>query len=153
MRRRSPIPLLLAAALLAVVPALTGCAPSTEGPLPGISVPADRDEWTRQFVIDFMTARASGDEAAARRFLSPTAGEQYASGAGGLTLTGGVTGFDAWALLAVAAADPSSYEVRVRVEEGDEAWEELLFVGVGPGPDGVSRELTVRGAERRAPPG
>lgn len=142
--------LLVLIALFAV-----GCgAPAVEGPLPGTTVPADRDEWTREFVLDFMEARASGDEAAARLFLSPTAGEQYDGRAGGLTLTGDGEGFEAWALLAVERADASSSEVRVRVEATDgEAWEELLFVGVGPGPDSVDREMTVRGAERRPAPG
>jgi hypothetical protein len=155
MRSKQKSPLFLAVSLLTVALVLAGCgAPAVEGPLPGTTIPADRDEWTNRFVLDFMAARAAGDEAAARLFLSPTAGEQFASGAGGLTLTGDGAGFATWALLAVEAADSSSSEVRVRVESAaDEAWEELLFVGVGPGPDGADRELTVRGAERLAAPG
>ncbi|HUO86508.1 MAG TPA: hypothetical protein VM617_03890 [Thermoanaerobaculia bacterium] len=145
---------MLACSLVTVAFVLAGCgAPAVEGPLPGTTIPADRDERIRRFVLDFMEARAGGDEAAARLFLSPIAGEQFASGAGGLTLTGDGAGFEAWALLAVEAADPSSSEVRVRVESAaGEAWEELLFVGVGPGPDGTARELTVRGAERLPAP-
>lgn len=147
-----PRPVFALLALLALVSA--GCgATAVEGPLPGTEIPADRDEWTRRFVLDFMAARASGDEAAARLFLSPTAGGQYDDRPGGLSLTGEGEGFEAWALLAIEAADANSSEVRVRVETtAGEAWEELLFVGVGPGPDGVDRELTVRGAERRPAP-
>ena len=134
---------------------LAACAtPDPEGPLPPATVPPGPAAQATTFVLDFMAARARGDAAAAGLFLSPTAAAQYAAGGGGLTLTGDGEGFADWAVLAVEAADPSSWEARVRVEAADgTAWEELLFVGVGPGPDGEPRDLTVRGAERRpAPP-
>lgn len=131
-----------------------GCAgPGPEGPIPAATVPPGPAAQATSFVLDFMAARARGDAAAAGLFLSPIAAAQYAAGGGGLTLTGGGAGFADWALLAVEAADPSSWEARVRVEAADgTVWEELLFVGIGPGPDGEPRDLTVRGAERRAPP-
>jgi hypothetical protein len=146
-----PFVLLLALAALALPSG--GCAGSVVEPIPPAVVPADRGARTTQFVTDFMAARARGDEAAAGLFLSPTAAEQLGAGAGGLALAGGGEGFAGWALLAAEAADANSYEVRVRVEpHAGTAWEELLFVGVGPGPDGESRDLTVRGVERLAPP-
>lgn len=139
--------------LAALAVALAGCAERALGPIPAATVPPDRGAQTTKFVTDFMEARARGDEAAARLFLSPTAEEQLTTGAGGLTLAGGGDGFAGWALLAADAADASSYEVRVRVEPHDgAAWEELLFVGVGPGPDGEQRDLTVRGLERLPAP-
>jgi hypothetical protein len=154
-RTATASPLLAAAFCLAALAALAaGCGGSAVEPIPSATVPADRGALTTRFVTDFMAARARGDEAAAGLFLSPTAAEQIASGAGGLTLAGGGAGFAGWALLAVEAADASSHEVRVRVEPHDgAAWEELLFVGVGPGPDGESRDLTVRGVERLPAPG
>jgi hypothetical protein len=150
-RTTTAVPLLALSFCLATLAALGGCAGSAVEPIPEAAVPADRGARTTQFVTDFMTARARGDEAAAGLFLSPTAEEQFAAGAGGLALEG--EGFAGWALLAAEAADASSYEVRVRVEpHAGAAWEELLFVGVGPGPDGESRDLTVRGVERLPPP-
>lgn len=133
---------------------LAACAtPDPEGPIPPATVPPGPAAQATRFVLDFMEARARGDAEAAGLFLSPTAAGQYAAGSGGLTLAGGGEGFAAWALLAVEAADPSSWEARVRVEAADgTVWEELLFVGVGPGPRGEPRDLTIRGAERRAPP-
>lgn len=154
MRRHATAAPTLALTILAglAVP-LAGCAAPASAPLPP-AVPADREALTTRFVSDFMAARARGDEAAAGLFLSPTAAEQLASGAGGLTLAGGGAGFAGWSLLAAEAADANSHEVRVRVEPHDgAAWEELLFVGVGPGPDGESRDLTVRGVERLPAPG
>jgi hypothetical protein len=155
-RTTTAVPLLalsLCLASLAALAALAGCAGSAVEPIPPAAVPADRGARTTQFVTDFMAARARGDEAAAGLFLSPTAGEQFAAGAGGLSLAAGGAGFAGWALLAAEAADASSYEVRVRVEpHAGAAWEELLFVGVGPGPDGESRDLTIRGVERLPPP-
>lgn len=140
-------------ALAALAGPLGACAGGgAEAPIPPAAVPADRGAQTTRFVTDFMTARVGGDEAAARLFLSPTAQEQYAAAAG--ALAGDGEGFADWALLAAEAADASSYEVRVRVEPRDgAAWEELLFVGVGPGPDGAPRDLTVRGFERLPAPG
>lgn len=158
MRRIAPavLPLAQGLALLglaALLVPLAACAERPLGPIPPAAVPPDRGAQTTRFVTDFMEARARGDEAAARLFLSPTAEEQLTTGAGGLTLAGGGDGFAGWALLAAEAADASSYEVRVRVEPHDgAAWEELLFVGVGPGPDGASRDLTVRGLERLPAP-
>jgi hypothetical protein len=154
-RTATASPLLAAGFCLAALAALAAaCGGSAVSPIPPPPVPADRGALTTRFVTDFMAARAHGDEAAAGLFLSPTAAEQFASGDGGLTLAGGGAGFAGWALLAAEAADASSYEVRVRVEPNDgAAWEELLFVGVGPGPDGESRDLTVRGVERLAAPG
>lgn len=151
-----PMPKRAAAVLLAAALAgFIGCLdrPPLQ-PLPPTTVPPDPEAAASRFVLEFMEQRAAGDEAGARTYLSPTAAEQFAAGAGGLTLTGGGGGFADWALLSLLQADPSSFEARVRVEEtGGEAWEELLFVGVGPGPDGEPRDLTVRGAERRqAPP-
>lgn len=150
---RSSMLVLLLALPLALP--LAGCAAAraAEGPIPAATVPAGPAAQATAFVLDFLEARAAGDAEAAALFLSPTAGEQFAAGAGGLTLTGGGTGLAEWAVLAVEAADPSSWEARVRLEAGDgTVWEELLFVGVGPGPDGAPRDLTVRGAERRPPP-
>jgi hypothetical protein len=140
--------LLLLAGLAAACATRTG-----EGPIPPATVPADPAARATAFVTDFLAARERGDAAAARLFLSPNAAEQFAAGAGGLDLAGGGAGFSDAAVLAVEAADATSWEVRVRLEPvSGAAWEELLFVGVGPGPDGEPRDLTVRGAERRPAP-
>lgn len=149
-KARSTLVLLLLACLAAACAARTG-----EGPIPAATVPADPAARATAFVTDFLAARERGDAAAARLFLAPNAAEQFAASAGGLDLAGGGAGFADAAVLAVEAADATSWEVRVRLEPvSGAAWEELLFVGVGPGPDGESRELTVRGAERRpATPG
>lgn len=119
-------------------------------PLPPASVPAGADEAARQFVLGFLDARVAGDEAAARAYLSPTAASQYAGGEGGLRLVGtAAEPFTDGALLALEAADASSYEVRVRFGVGsEEGFEEYLFVGPGPGTEGEAREWTVRGAQR-----
>ena len=140
---------------LLLVLLVAGCATRTgEGPIPSATVPADPAARATAFVTDFLEARARGDAAAARLYLSPIAAGQFDAGAGGLDLAGGGAGFADWAILAVEAADASSWEARVRIDpRSGAAWEELLFVGVGPGPDGASRDLTVRGAERRPAPG
>lgn len=147
------LPLALLVGLGALAALVVACAGPQPGPIPTATLPPDRGALTTNFVTDFMEARARGDEEAARLFLSPTAAEQFTAGAGGLTLAADGGGFAGWAILAAEPADASSHEVRVRVEpHGGAAWEELLFVGVGPGPDGETRDLTVRGAERLPAP-
>ncbi len=141
-------PLRALALLTVALVGLAACAgEAASGPVPAESVPAGPDEWARTFVRGFMAARVAGDAARAGEFLSPNAARQFTAGEGGLTLT---FGDDAgWSLLALEAADADSFEVRVRVAPAAAPpFEELLFVGPGPGPDGAPRDLTVRGAQR-----
>ncbi|HJX30107.1 MAG TPA: hypothetical protein VJ885_19555, partial [Thermoanaerobaculia bacterium] len=114
-----------------------------------VGLPADPGEaGARAFVDEFMTARVRGDQPRARDFLSPTALEQYGEGAGGLALIGPEgTPFSGWELLALNAADASSYEVTVLVH-GNPDFEETFFIGPGPDASGTQRPWIVRGATR-----
>ena len=115
------------------------------------------EEGARSFVSEFMQARLAWDEDRARSFLSENAFGQYRLGEGGLLLTGeDEPRFTGWEIVSLAAADASSYEIVLRVDEGlargvepGSAFEEVLFVGPGPDRQGRQRPWIVRGAERR----
>jgi hypothetical protein len=150
-RPRRGVRLLLAVLAMA---AAAACGPTImpeppPQPLPPATVPAGADEAARRFVLGFLDARVAGDAAAARAYLSPQAAEQYAAGEGGLRLVpSSQVPFTAGSLLEQNAADADSYEMRVRIESSGGGFEEYLFVGPGPGPDGEQREWTIRGAQR-----
>lgn len=112
-----------------------------------VEMPAEPGEaGVRDFVTMFMDVRLTGDEVRARDFLSPTALEQYAAPADILPLTS--MSFTGWDLLALSAADASSWEARVRIRREDDQAEELLFVGPGADAGGAQRAWIVRGVAR-----
>ncbi len=115
-------------------------------PVP-VEIPSDPGEaGVRDFVTMFMDVRLTGDEVRARDYLSPTALEQYAAPKDILPLTSmSITG---WDLLALNAADASSWEARVRIRREDDQVEELLFVGPGQDASGAQRPWIVRGVAR-----
>lgn len=108
--------------------------------------PADLSEaGARAFVERFLEARQKGDEAGARASLSAIARDQFEQGEGGLKLLGP---FADWEVVAVNAADASSFEVQVRLREAGGTFEETLFVGPGPDSGNVQRPWVIRGAMR-----
>lgn len=134
-------------------------ATAAQTPAPETADPTARpgEEGARSFVSEFMQARLAWDEDRARSLLSANALEQYRSGAGGLVLTGeDEPRFTGWEIVSMEAADASSYEIVLRIDEGlargvepGAAFEEVLFVGPGPDQQGRQRPWIVRGAERR----
>lgn len=115
-------------------------------PVP-VEVPSDPGEaGVRDFVTMFMDVRLTGDDVRARDYLSPTALEQYAAPKDILPLTS--MSFTGWDLLALNAADASSWEARVRIRREDDQAEELLFVGPGPDASGAQRPWIIRGVAR-----
>jgi len=115
-------------------------------PVP-VEMPSDPGEaGVRDFVTMFMDVRLTGDDVRARDYLSPTALEQYAAPKDILPLTSmSITG---WDLLALNAADASSWEARVLIRREDDQVEELLFVGPGPDAGGAQRPWIIRGVAR-----
>lgn len=112
-----------------------------------VEVPSEPGEaGVRDFVTMFMDVRLTGDDVRARDFLSPTALEQYAAPKDILPLT--AMSFTGWDLLALNAADASSWEARVRIRREDDQVEELLFVGPGPDASGAQRPWVVRGVAK-----
>jgi len=118
--------------------------PSLPGPVEMPSEPGEAG--VRDFVTMFMDVRLTGDEVQARDYLSPTALEQYAAPKDILPLTS--MSFTGWDLLALNAADASSWEARVRIRREDDQVEELLFVGPGQDASGAQRPWIVRGVAR-----
>jgi len=115
-------------------------------PVP-VEVPSDPGEaGVRDFVTMFMDVRLTGDDVRARDFLAPTALEQYAAPKDILPLTS--MSFTGWDLVALNAADASSWEARVRIRREDDQAEELLFVGPGPDASGAQRPWVIRGVAR-----
>ena len=112
-----------------------------------IEMPAEPGEaGVRDFVTTFMDLLITGDDVRARDFLSPTALEQYAAPKDILPLTS--MSFVGWDLLALNAADASSWEARVRIRREDDQHEELLFVGPGADASGAQRAWIIRGVAR-----
>jgi hypothetical protein len=115
-------------------------------PMP-VEMPSEPGEaGVRDFVTTFMDLRLTGDDVRARDFLSPTALEQYAAPKDILPLTS--MSFMGWDLLALNAADASSWEARVRIRREDDQLEELLFVGPGQDASGAQRPWIIRGVAR-----
>jgi len=115
-------------------------------PVP-VGLPSEPGEaGVRAFVSAFLDARVQGDKPRAKDFLSSNALEQFEKREKGLALTS--MSFTGWEMIAVDAADASSYEVRVRIRREDEPVEETLFVGPGPDTSGAQRTWIVRGAAR-----
>lgn len=115
-------------------------------PVP-VEIPSDPGEaGVRDFVTMFMDVRMTGDDVRARDYLSPTALEQYAAPKDILPLTS--MSFTGWDLLALNAADASSWEARVRIRREDDQLEELLFVGPGADASGAQRPWIIRGVAR-----
>jgi len=118
---------------------------------PAIPVPVEMpsepgEAGVRDFVTMFMDIRMTGDDVRARDYLSPTALEQYAAPKDILPLTS--MSFTGWDLLALNAADASSWEARVRIRREDDQLEELLFVGPGQDASGAQRTWIIRGVAR-----
>lgn len=109
--------------------------------------PAVASATVEEFVAAYMEARLSGDAARAAAFLGPASQPAAVDENAGLAAAGA-----RWELLGVEAIDANSFEVRVAIRtpgaDGDDTFQELLFVGPGAGADGVLRSWVVRGAQR-----
>lgn len=143
--------LLLLCGACAQEPAPPATEPEPRAVPPALPVPVEMpsepgEAGVRDFVTMFMDLRMTGDDVRARDYLSPTALEQYAAPRDVLPLTS--MSFTGWDLLALNAADASSWEARVRIHREDDEVEELLFVGPGPDASGAQRTWIVRGAAR-----
>jgi hypothetical protein len=125
-------------------------------PQPGAEPGAEKnatEKGARDFVTGFLQSRMARAADQARTRLSPTARDQYEKNEGGLALTGSSeAGFADWELVSIAAADASSYEVKVRLREPPNglsagiSYVETLFVGPGPDLAGRQRPWVIRGA-------
>lgn len=116
-------------------------APPAASPPPANIPSQPGEEGARAFVAAFMDLRIAGEEPRAEQYLASTARPQFGPAAIPLTSMA----YTGWELVSFAAADASSYEVRVRIRREDEPIEEILFVGPS---EGTPRAWTVRGAMR-----
>jgi hypothetical protein len=115
-------------------------------PVP-VGLPSEPGEaGARDFVSAFLELRVRGDEPRAKDFLSENALAQFEKREKGLALTS--MSYTGWELVALRAADASSYEATVRIRREDEPVEEMLFIGPGPDTSGAQRTWIVRGAAR-----